>query len=142
MQLSEFIPLRPHSKERILMATVAVSCGEPREISNELEPLDFNELFTGGYEGVFMVRVIGDSMEAEISQGDILIINRNLQAKIGDKIIAAVNGSYTIKTFEPHRNGLRLVASNEKYAPREITDKDNCEVFGVVTHVIRSLKKI
>lgn len=140
MKLTEISQLRPHSKTQNLIANVGVSAGEPCEI-NELEQLDLNEYLTNGNDGVYLIRVVGDSMETEIFHGDLLIVNRNLQARNGDKIIASVNGYYTVKIFSESPHGLRLVASNGKYQPHEICVQDNFEIFGVVTHVIRSLKK-
>ncbi len=141
MQLTEIISLRPHSERASLMASIAVPAGEPAEITNEFEQLDLNEFFTGGNEGIYMIRVVGDSMEAEIKSGDLLVVNRNLQARTGDKIIASINGSFTVKILSDNPNGLRLVASNGKYQPHEITIQDSFEIFGVVTHVIHSLKR-
>lgn len=140
MNLTEFILLRPYSKKLSLIADVAVSAGDLCEI-NELEQIDFNEYLTNGNDDIYLIRVVGDSMEAEIFHGDLLVVNRNLQAKNGDKIIASVNGSFTVKVFSQDPHGLRLVASNGKYKPRKIHRKDNFEIFGVVTHVIRNLKK-
>jgi DNA polymerase V len=142
MQLTEFIPLRPHSETFSLLANAAVPAGEACELSTEFEEIDFNEYLTKGNPDVYLVRVNGDSMEAEIYHGDLLIVNRNLQASNGDKVIASVNGSLTVKVFSTSKNGLQLVASNGKYPPRKITAKDDYKIFGVVTHVLHSLKKI
>ncbi len=142
MRLTDFLPLRPHSENYSLMATVAVPAGEPQDLESELERIDFNEYLTGGEEGVYLIRVEGDSMEAEIFHGDLLIVNRNLQPQPGDKVIARVGASYTVKIYSPCKNGLRLVASNEKYEPRFVNKKEDCEIFGVVTYVIHRLKKI
>jgi len=142
MRLTDFLPLAPHSENYSLMATVAVPAGKPSEIESELERVDFNEYLTGGEEGVYLMRVEGDSIEAEIFHGDLLIVNRNLQPQPGDKVIARVGASYTVKIYSPCKNGLRLVASNEKYKPRFVNKKEDCEIFGVVTHVIHRLKKI
>ena len=139
----EIYKLRPHSKKSCLMSTLGqISAGEPQEIENSLERIDLNEFLTNGNEDVFMIRANGDSMETEIKNGDWLIVNRNLQARNGDKIIASVNGSFTVKTFSSQRNGLCLVASNGNYQPREISRKSNFEIFGVVTHVLHTIKKI
>lgn len=73
MRLAEPIPLRSHSENYCLMATVAVPAGEPLEIESELEKVDFNEYLTGCAEGVYLIRISGDSMEAEISHGDTLV---------------------------------------------------------------------
>lgn len=134
--------LKPKSESYCLMATLdCVSAGEPREIENLLERIDLNEFLTGGNDGVFMIRANGDSMETEIKSGDWLIVNRNLQARNGDKIIASVKGEFTAKIFR-ERPILQLIASNGKYAPRSITRKDGFEVFGVITHILHTVKKI
>jgi len=142
MQLSEFLPLRPRSGRTSLLATVAIPAGEAMEITAELERIDFNEYLTAGSDGVFLTRVSGDSMEAEIFHGDLLIINRNLQPNAGDIVVARVGADYTVKIYSPCRNGLQLVASNEKYATRFVNKKEDFAIFGVVTHVVHRLKKI
>jgi len=142
MRLTEFLPLRPRSGKTCLVATVAIPAGEAMEIMAELERIDFNEHLTNGEDGVYSVRVVGDSMEAEIFHGDWLIVNRNLQAHNGDIVVARVGAAYTVKIYSPCQNGLRLVASNEKYAARFVGRKEDYEIFGVVTHVVHQLKKI
>ena len=142
LTLTNFRELYPHSKNYCLMATVAVPAGEPSEIESELEPIDFNGYLTGGTDGVYFVEVEGDSMEVEIFHGDALVVNRNLQPQPGDKVVARVGAAYTVKIYSPCKNGLRLVASNDKYEPRFVNKKEDCEIFGVVTHVIHRLKKI
>jgi DNA polymerase V len=142
MKLSEFIPLRPRSGRTSLLATVAIPAGEAIEITAELERFDLNEYLTTGSDGVFFTIVSGDSMEAEIFHGDLLIINRNLQPNAGDIVVARVGADYTVKIYSPCRNGLRLVASNEKYAARFVNKKEDFTIFGVVTHVVHRLKKI
>lgn len=139
--LTEFIPLSPHSEKLSPMASVAVCAGEPAEISNELEQIDFNDYLTNGNDGVYLIRVVGDSMETEIFHGDLLIVNRNLQAKHNDKIVASVNGNFTVKIFR-ERPTLQLVASNGKYLPKKITKRDDFQIFGVVTHIVRQIKKM
>jgi DNA polymerase V len=142
MRLTEFLPLAPHSANTVLMATVAIPAGEPQDIESELERIDLNEYLTSASDGIYLIRVEGDSMEAEIFHGDLLVVNRNLQPQPGDKVIARVGASYTVKIYSPCKNGLRLIASNEKYPPRFVDKKEDCEIFGVVTHVIHKLKKI
>lgn len=142
MELYDFIPLRPRSGKTCLLATVAIPAGEATEITAELERIDFNEHLTAGSDGVYSVRVNGDSMEAEIFHGDWLIVNRNLCPQRGDIVVARIGAAYTVKIFSPCRNGLRLVASNEKYAARFVSRKEDYEIFGVVTHVVHRVKKI
>ncbi len=77
-------------------------------------------------------------MEAEIYQGDLLVVNRNLQARSGDKVLASVNGSFTVKIFS-QRPKLRLVAANVKYKSIEISRRDDFQIFGVITHIVRKV---
>lgn len=142
LTLKEFIPLTPHSKNYCWLATIAVPAGELAEIAGELEKFDFNEYLTGGVVGCFMVYAEGDSMEAEIFHGDLLVVNRNLQPQPGETVVARVGAAYTVKIYSPCKNGLRLVASNDKYEPRFVNKKEDCEIYGVVTHVVHRLKKI
>ncbi|MBA4124463.1 MAG: S24 family peptidase [Acidobacteria bacterium] len=142
MKLTKFLPLLPRSGKTILAATVGISAGDATEISAELERIDFNEELTHGRDDVFLTHANGDSMEAEIFHGDWLIINRGLQPNAGDIVVARVGADYTVKIYSPCRNGLRLVASNEKYATRFVNKKEDCEIFGVVMHVVHRLKKI
>lgn len=138
----EILKLKSHSKNYILMASASVSCGEPLEICTELERVDLNEFVTEGSDGVYLIRASGDSMEHEIRIGDWLIVNRNLCANSGDAILAFLNGDYVVKDYQPCRNGLTLVPKNAKYKSQTITRKDDFEIFGVVTGIMRNFKKI
>jgi DNA polymerase V len=136
-------PLKRRGEKSVLISTLGfASAGEPMEVERSLERIDLNEFLTGGNDGVFLIQANGDSMNAEIKSGDWLIVNRNLQANSGDKVLIEVNGKFTIKNFQPFRNGLRLIPSNRAYSIIHVSTKDSCEVFGVVTHVLHSFKKI
>ncbi len=130
--------LSRHSRTLSQRASVAISCGAVADISNDLEPFDFNQYLTNGSDGVFYINVVGDSMEAEIYQGDLLVVNRNLQAQGGDKVLASVNGSFTVKIL-CRRPKLRLVAANAEYDSIEISRRDDFQIFGVITHIIRKI---
>ena len=137
--LTDFRELAAHSANLSWLTSAAVSAGEPAEIPSEFERVDLNELITNG-DDCFITRANGDSMEADIFHGDILVVDRNLQPRNGDKVIASVNGLCTVKIFR-RSAALQLVASNGKYAPRSITKKDDFEIFGVVTYIVHCVKK-
>jgi DNA polymerase V len=129
-------------KTRVLIALASISCGLPQEICTELEKIDLNEFITGGETGVYLMRANGDSMEREIRCGDILIVNRNLQAQTGDAIVSYLNGDYIVKDFKPKNNKLYLVPKNKKYEPIKVTAKDDYETFGVVVGIVRGFKNL
>lgn len=97
------------------------------------------EFLSGDSRGMFVLRVRGDSMFPEIEDGDAVVCNSNQQPKFGEKIVALVNGEYTLKSFKHSYLGLRLVASNGNYREKQITKNDDFQIVGVVSHVIKKI---
>ena len=88
---------------------------------------------------VYLVKVEGDSMQgAGIYTGDLLVVDRLVDARSGHVIIAAVNGEATCKRMVIRDGHVVLMADNPKYPARYILEGDQFEVWGVVTHSIRS----
>lgn len=125
--------------DKIFLILGAISCGVPIGVTGEITPVKLLEYLTGNSGGVFALRACGDSMFPDIESGDVVIVDSNRQAKFGEKIIALVRGEYTLKTYKNSGNGLRLVASNGKYKARKITKRDEFEIVGVVSHVIKKI---
>ena len=85
----------------------------------------------------FFVRAEGNSMEgAGIFSGDILVVDRSLDAISGKIIIAVVNGEFTVKKLVKKNEALFLVAESPHYSPIKITPDLDFLVWGVVTFVI------
>lgn len=122
-----------------------VTAGEPIEIGDEFERIDLNYMLTHGNPYCMLIRVKGDSMSTEIYDGDWVMIDRSIEPKPGDIVLAHLDGGYTIKRYKLNsragRQGLYLVPANHLVKEREITEEDSLEVVGVVTHLIRSTKK-
>jgi len=105
------------------------------------EALDLNDLLVRNPPATFMMRVSGCSMEAAgIYDGDLLVVDRSLQARPGDIVIAYLNGELTVKRIATRGGRLALVADDGAFPPIEITEAMDFEVWGVVTHVIRSVR--
>ena len=87
----------------------------------------------------FVVKVDGDSMiGAGIYSGDLLVVDRSLEAQSGHIVVAVVNGELTVKRLVIERKRARLVPENPAYKPIEIKDGLELVIWGVVAHVIRS----
>ena len=103
--------------------------------------LDLNELLVRHPAATFFVRVSGDSMTgAGIHSGDVLVVDRAESARNRSVIIAALNGELTVKRLVREGGRVCLVSENPDYPPMEVTGETQFEVWGVVVHVIRSLK--
>lgn len=87
----------------------------------------------------FALRVRGDSMiGAQISDGDILVVEGREGAKNGQLAVALVDGAEaTVKFFHQERGRVRLEAANPNYRPIIIRPPQRVRVQGVVVGVIR-----
>ena len=86
----------------------------------------------------FMAYANGNSMvQAGIHHGDILIIDRSLNARDGDIIIAVLHGEFTVKQLSIINNTFFLLPKNPKYSPVKISDDMDFEVWGIVSYSIR-----
>lgn len=99
--------------------------------------LDLNEHLVRHPAATFFVRVHGHSMaDAGISPGDILVVDRAVDAVNGSIVIAAVDGELTVKRLKKSRGRLFLAPENPEFAPTEIGPEQSLEIWGVVTYII------
>lgn len=102
--------------------------------------LDLNRHLIKHPAATFFVRVTGDSMlEAGIHSGDILIVDRSLEATDGNVIVAALDGELTVKRLYQRAQTIRLLPENKNYQPIDIHPHQSFEIWGVVTNVIHAL---
>jgi DNA polymerase V len=115
--------------------------GFPSPADDYLEgKLDLNQYLVKHPAATFFVRVTGDSMiGAGIHSGDLLIVDRSLEPKDGNVVIASVDGELTVKRLSLRQGKLVLLPDNDKYQPIEVVGETAFEVWGVVTNVIHSL---
>jgi DNA polymerase V len=106
------------------------------------DSLDFNRDLIRNPESTFYGRVEGDSMiEAGICDGDIAVIDRSIEARNGDVIVAYINEEFTIKYLDlTHRKDgyIELVPANRNFRPIRIHEFDEFEVWGVVVWTIKN----
>jgi len=104
------------------------------------QPLDLNDLLVDNPTATFFVRVAGDSMEgARIFDGDVLVVDRSIEAKSGLIVVAAVYGELVVKRLLKTKSGLSLISENENYEPILLDEVEGCFVWGVVTGSARVL---
>lgn len=120
-----------------------VRAGFPSPADDYVEAfLDLNEHLIEHKDATFFVQATGDSMTgAGIQEGNLLVVDRALEARHGDIVIAVIDGDLTVKRLEKLRGKIRLVAENPAYAPIEFTDGQELTIWGVVTSVIQRIKR-
>lgn len=116
-----------------------VPAGFPSPAQDHLEPeISLDELFNLRAPHTYLVRVSGDSMVLTgIFDGDLLIVDRSLEVKHRDIVIAALNNEPMVKRFCREGGLLVLRSENAKYAPRYIMESDELSVWGVVRYSVR-----
>jgi len=106
----------------------------------EEDKLDLNKYLIKNPAATFFVRVMGDSMtRAGIHSADLLVVDRSLEPKDKDVVIAVINGELTVKRIRIRSKKITLEPESENYAPQEITKDTEFQVWGVVTNVIHRL---
>jgi DNA polymerase V len=102
--------------------------------------LDINDLVVQNPASTFFVRVEGDSMVgAGIFSGDVLVIDRSKDAKDGVIVVAAINGEMVVKRLKQSttKPGFVLISENEEYEPIEVSEDEDCMIWGVVVGSVR-----
>jgi DNA polymerase V len=118
----------------------AVPAGFPSPASDyEERPLDLNLKLMPHPAATFAVKAYGNSMVGVgIHSGDILIVDRSLNPKDGDIVIAAINGEFTVKRLSLKAKGVFLLSENPTHPPIPVPELADLNLFGVVKHVIHS----
>ena len=102
--------------------------------------LDLHKHLVRHETSTFFLHASGDSMlGVGIRDGDLLVVDRSLEAKSGKVVIAAVEGELTVKRLVRRPNQVVLQPANPEYAEIDITDKEYVYIWGVVTYVIHKL---
>ena len=87
-----------------------------------------------------LVRVKGDSMiDAGIMEGDLIVVEQQPNANIGDIVVAIVDDEFTIKYLEHERGGFVLKPANKAYPV--IRPKGKLEIFGVMVGLVRRVDR-
>lgn len=118
----------------------SIKAGFPSPADDFIEnKLNLNEYLIEHPEATFFVRVSGDSMiNAGIHSGDLLIVDRSLEAKNNDIVVAVIDGEFTVKRLKKVANKVYLYPENPRYKVITITAESDFLIWGVVKHVIHS----
>lgn len=114
-----------------------IEAGIPSAHEEEvLDTTTLDEWLVRNREDTYILRVKGDSMEeAGIMDGDFVLVERTEKHKIGDIVVAEVDGSWTLKYLRQNTQGYYLEPANKNY--RNIYPESDLHIAAVVRSVIR-----
>lgn len=109
--------------------------------------LDFNKEIIQHPAATFYAKVVGTSMVgAGIDEGDIVVIDRSLEPRQDDVVVAFIDGDFTMKRLDLSERDLGRIwlrACNDAFPAFCITadSVDQAAVWGVVSKVIKSFRR-
>ncbi len=134
---------RPEVGEELFLPVLSagISAGFPSPAMDFMDvSIDLNQLMIKHPSATFFGRVQGTSMlDAGISDGDLLVIDRSLSPANNKIAVCFVDGEFTIKRIQKEVDCCWLMPANEKYKPIKVTKDNDFLVWGIVTHVIKKV---
>jgi len=138
MRVSKALPLTERKQISLPLFSMPVNAGSQGHADDYVdEMLDLSKFLVKRPASTFFVRVEGESMiDAAIHPGDLLVVDRSVEPRHRDIVIAIVDGEFTVKSLYKKPN-LRLVSHNRN-KPTEIDEP--FEVWGVVLWVLHKAR--
>jgi DNA polymerase V len=137
------IPFQRRTALRLPLMSSPIRGGFPSPADDYVEArIDLNEELIQHPEATFLARVKGDSMTgAGIEEGDTLVIDRALDPRHDDIVVAIIDNEFTVKRLYHVRGTIRLVAEKAGFPEIGFADGQTCEIWGVVTSIIKTTRK-
>jgi DNA polymerase V len=130
---------KPTSIPPLYVSAAAAGFPAPGDDAVE-QTLSLDQHLVQNPTATFFVRVSGHSMEgANITTGDILVVDRSVSPGSGSIVVAAVFGELVVKRLMRKGSKTLLVSEHRDYEPIVISDGSDCTVWGVVVGVVRKL---
>lgn len=103
------------------------------------EIIDLNKYVTLHPAATYYARANGVSMEGDINDGDLLVIDKSITPTDGKIAICYIDGEFTVKRIKIDKEGIWLMPTNERFKPVLINETNDLRIWGVVTHVIKKV---
>jgi DNA polymerase V len=105
------------------------------------EDIDLAKFLQPNKTSIYIARVQGDSMiNAHIPHKSLIVIDKSAKPRNGAVIVATLNGERIVKHFAQTQAGTFLSSSNPLYSPIHVQPGMDFSIWGVVIHVIITLK--
>ena len=139
-KLKSFIPKKENGLGQWL-AEEEISAGFPSPADDFKETrISLDRELVKNKEATFYARVSGDSMVgAGLDDGDLLVVDRSLNAENGKIAVCLVDGEFTVKRIKKEKSKLYLMPENKKYEPIELKEENELIIWGVVQYVIKKV---
>ena len=104
------------------------------------EKLDIVKLLVKHKASTFFFRVgCMPVYDNTMSEGDIIIVDRAIDPYNGCKAICYIDGEFTLKRFETHKDYGMLIPANKEFKPIKVTAENDFCIWGIVTYLIKKV---
>lgn len=129
----------PHRTIPLMAHTIPAGFPSPAD-DYVRDSIDLNEHLITHREATFILRVSGWSMlNAGIHDGDEIIVDRALQARHGNIVVAVMNNELTVKRLYKTDTEIRLKPENPEFRDIVIGAEEELTIWGVVTRVLHKV---
>ncbi|WP_269494363.1 LexA family protein [Acinetobacter baumannii] len=135
--------VNPSSMMSIPLASEKVAAGFPSPAQDYVDKtLDMNEHLIQNEAATFIVKVASLSMRnAGIDIDDELVVDRSIEAKHEDIVIALIDNEFTVKRLMIEADSRWLKAENPEFSDIHLKDGQEMIIWGVVTYVLKPFRK-
>lgn len=143
MSMIEINNIKLQEQSRLALFEERVHAGFPSPSQGMTgDSIDLNRELIKNPSSTFCAKVIGDSMiEYDINDGDLLIIDKSLSPHEGSIAVCFIDGDFTVKRISIKNDGLYLVPGNSAYPSIKISEDNNFQIWGIVSHIIKKIIK-
>ena len=135
---------KDNSLETVPYILSRISAGFPSPADDYIENnLSISELLIKNQLSTFLMKASGESMiEAGINDGDVLVVDRSLEARSRDIVLAIFEGNLSVNRLIIKADGSAILKSeNPLYKNILISEYTELEIWGVVTSAIHQFIK-
>ena len=103
------------------------------------QAIDLNKYIIKHPAATYFALVNGVSMDTDLSEGDLLVVDRSLDPQDGKIAVCFVDGEFTVKKIRIEKDRCLLVPSNPDYPVIEVNKDNDFIIWGIVTYVIKKV---
>lgn len=139
-KITFFIPDFENSNELPFIAG-GIKAGFPSPAADFDETkISLDNVLVKNREATFYAKASGTSMiGAGIDDGDILVIDRSLEAQNNKIAVCFIDGEFTVKRIQIEKDCVYLMPENPKFQPIKVNEENQLIIWGIVTYVIKSV---
>ncbi|WP_242672101.1 LexA family protein [Stutzerimonas kirkiae] len=117
----------------------SVPAGFPSPAQDHIEQrVSLDELFGLHRPQIFLVRVAGHSLTGlGILDGDFVLIDKSLQPRRDDVVVACLNGEPLLKIFDREGAQVVLRSAHTDHPPRHVLEAEDLHIWGVLIGLCR-----